>query len=105
MNVGHVDVAAALSQQATENGSAEIGWSVRGLRILAAVYNNDGQMLYFAALITCPAIWRRSDIVSAVSCLERRRRMVSCVRSISPSATAAITFRAESSIVDIALSA
>jgi hypothetical protein len=65
----------------------------------------DGYMLYFPAWITCPAICRRSVMVFAVSCLESRRRIVSCVRIMSPSATAAITLRAESSMVDIALSA
>ena len=38
-------------------------------------------------------------MVSAGSCFDSRRRIAICVRSMSPSATAAITLRAESSTV------
>ena len=55
----------------------------------------DAYNVYRPASITCLAICRPSAIVSAGSCFASRRRIAICVRSISPSATAAITLRAD----------
>src|ERR1039458_3344286 len=73
-----------------------------------AVFGRPGGLSYSEyrpAASTCLAIWRPIPMVSAGSCLDRRRRIAIWVLSISPSATAAITLRDESSTVCPALAA
>lgn len=59
--------------------------------------------LYRPASSTCLAIWRPNAMVSVGSCLASRRWMAICVRSMSPSATLAITLRDASSMRSKAL--
>jgi len=63
------------------------------------------QMQYRPAASTCWAIWRPRAMVFAGSCLASLRTMAIWVLSISPSATAATTLRAEASTVCMALAA
>src|SRR5438270_6851666 len=58
--------------------------------------------VYLPLSITFPAIFLRSSIVLKGSYFARRRRIASWVRSMSPSATAAIILRAAASIFSMA---
>ncbi len=58
--------------------------------------------MYLPCSMTFCAICWRSSIVLCGSCFPSRRRMANCVRSMSPSATAAIILRAADSTFSMA---